>query len=85
MKKLLFTALAVVAFSGAAMAKNFEVKESIKKTSKKITFASTDCNTAKFVAYVDAKAAGFSHEAAVGMSYSVYFMCLGLNDATISQ
>ena len=75
----------MVIFSWVAMAKNFEVKESIKKTTKKKTFATTDCNAARFVAYVDAKAAGFSHEGAVGMSYSVYFMCLGLNDATISQ
>lgn len=85
MKKLVFTALAVVAFSGVGMAKNVEVKESIKKTSKKKAVAATDCNAAKFVAYVDAKAAGFSHEESVGMSYSVYFMCLGLTEAPISQ
>jgi hypothetical protein len=45
----------VVAFSGVGMAKNVEVKESIKKTSKKKAFAAEDCNAAKFVAYVDVK------------------------------
>jgi hypothetical protein len=75
----------VVAFSGVGMAKNVEVKESIKKTSKKKAFAAGDCKAAKFVAYVDVKAAGFSHEEAASMCYSVYFMYMGLTEATISK
>jgi hypothetical protein len=67
------------------MAKNVEVKESNKKTSKKKAFAAGDCNVAKFVAYVDVKVAGFSHEEAASMSYSVYFMCIGLTEDPISQ
>lgn len=83
MKKLLFTALVVVAFSRVAMAKNVEVKENIKKTSKKKAFVAGDCNAAKFVAYVDAKAAGFTHEEASAMSYSAFFLCKGLEDAPL--
>ncbi|TDE05171.1 hypothetical protein [Flavobacterium sandaracinum] len=84
-KKLVFNALAVVVFSGVGMAKNVEVKESIKNTSKKRAFAAGECNAAKFVAYVVAKAAGFSHEEAASISYAVYFMCMGLTEAPISQ
>lgn len=75
----------MVAFIGAAMAKTVEVKESIKNTSKKRVFAEGDSNAAKFVAYVDAKAAGFSHEETASISYAVYFMCMGLTEAPISQ
>ncbi|UQD55257.1 hypothetical protein [Flavobacterium sp. K5-23] len=77
MKKLVFTAVAVVAFSGVTMA-SVRATDNAKKIIMKKVFVITDCNAAKFVAYVDARAAGFSKEDASRMSYSVYFMCMGL-------
>lgn len=78
MKKLLFTAIAVVAFSGVSIAEN-RVKESVEKVANKKVLFSTDCTLAKFVAYNDARAAGFSREVATQISYSVYFTCMGLD------
>lgn len=42
------------------------------------TGSADDCLAAKFQAFNDARAAGFSVEDASGMSYSVYFMCMSL-------
>jgi beta-galactosidase/beta-glucuronidase len=85
MKKLVFTALVVVAFSGTAMAKTGEVKQNSKSEIKKEVVVEQDCSLARFVAYVDARNVGFTHEQATAASYSVYFMCLGVQEASISQ
>ncbi|SHL48573.1 hypothetical protein [Flavobacterium xanthum] len=85
MKKLVFTALVVVAFSRVAMAKTGKVKESRKIKTKKEVVVETDCNLARYVSYVDARSVGFTHDQATSASYSVYFMCLGLQEAPISQ
>lgn len=81
MKKSLFTALTIMAFCGVATAKTIEFEENIKNTTEeKQVFFDADCDGARFVAYADARNAGFSHEDASGMAYSVYFMCMGLSD-----
>lgn len=85
MKKLVFNVLAVVAFIGVAMAKTEEVKQNSKSEIKKEVVVEQDCNLARFVAYVDARNVGFTHEQATAASYSVYFMCLGIQEASISQ
>ena len=45
----------------------------------------TDCDLARYVAYVDARNVGFTSEEARSMSLSVYFMSMGLDTASISQ
>ena len=77
MKKIVFTAMAVLAFSAVAIAEN-RVKESVEKVANKKVVFLTDCTLAKFVAYNDARAAGFSREDALDISYSVYFTCMAL-------
>ena len=87
MKKLVFTAIAVIAFSGVSKAENLAnenlAKESDEKLANEEILLSTDCDLAKFVAYNDARAAGLSVEDARSASYSVYFTCMG--EAPISQ
>lgn len=77
MKKLVFTALAVVAFSAVSKAENL-AKESVEKVANKKVLLSTDCLLAKFVAYNDARAAGLTRDEATAASYSVYFTCMAL-------
>jgi uncharacterized lipoprotein NlpE involved in copper resistance len=85
MKKMIFSAVALVAFSFAGMAneieeKKVEIKTIEMETVKTVdTESSNDCRLARFQAYVAASSVGFSHSEASGMSYSVYFMCLRLN------
>ena len=82
MKKLLFTAITVLAFSGVSMAGNLVKDDAEKVTNKKTLVTSdTDCLVAKFVAYNDARAEGLSAEAARSASYSVYFTCMSLPPA----
>jgi len=82
MKKLLFTVITVIAFSGVSVAGNLVQDDAKKVTNKKELVASdTDCLVAKFIAYNEARAAGFSVEAARSMSYSVYFTCMSLPPA----
>nr|WP_315218298.1 hypothetical protein [uncultured Flavobacterium sp.] len=84
MKKLVFTAIAVIAFSGVSIASNIVkdnlAKSNLEKVTKKKVKLSTDCTLAKFTAYNDAIAAGFSREDALDISYSVYFTCMGLEE-----
>ncbi len=78
MKKLFFTALAVVAFSGMSMANTKEIKPTVKNERTKKKPDDTYCLAAKFKCYCDATAAGFSSSVATQMSYSIYFTCMGL-------
>ena len=71
-KKFIFSAVALMAFSFAGMAQE-------KEQDNKTTESGTDCNLAKFQAYVSATSGGFNHEDASGKSYSIYFLCLRLN------
>jgi hypothetical protein len=81
MKKLLFTAIAMVAFSSASMANTIADEEIIvdnKKSKALIKRDPNECLVAKFNCYVDARRDGFSVEVATQMSYSIYFTCMGL-------
>jgi hypothetical protein len=84
MKKMIFSAVALVAFSFAGMANEIEEKKVNEKKVGiyKVKEASQDCNLARFTAYVDARSAGFSDSEARSMSYSIYFLCLRLNSIT---
>lgn len=79
MKKFLFSAVALVAFSFAGIANNEakeveskELKKEIKESRKDVG----DCDAYKTIVYIGAVGAGFSHEVASGMSYEFYFGCL---------
>ena len=83
MKKVFFTAIAMIAFSGVSMANTIADEEVVTENSKievkKILLQEdTKCRAAKFKCYVDARAAGFSVQDATSMSYSIYFTCMGL-------
>lgn len=78
---MVFSAVALVAFSFAGIANN-EVKEVEKKETKKEVKEikkekDLDCNTVRQIAYLQAMADGFSQSDASGMAYSIYFNCLG--------
>jgi hypothetical protein len=87
MKKFMFSAIAMIAFVGSIMAADVAEKEIIVKSfeSEKISqieveeAAAKDCGVAKFSTYVDAKSAGFTHDQATAMSWSVYYLCMGEN------
>jgi hypothetical protein len=84
MKKFIFTAIAMEAFSGVSMAgingivpiakiQKFELNLTKKKlpTQRRI-----QCESFKFNWYVNSISAGFSPEAASQISYPDYFKCM---------
>ncbi len=79
MQKMVFSAIALVAFSFAGMAngKEIEIKEPKKEKKEQVKKVKADCKLIKFQAYTQARIDGFSHEDASGMSYAIYFNCLG--------
>ncbi|MDI1316712.1 hypothetical protein [Flavobacterium sp.] len=85
MKKLFFTAIALVAFSGISMANTiikieFKTVEAINlslKDQKNTEEAvGPDCVFEKFKAYNAAREAGFSVSDSTSLSYSIYFDCM---------
>ena len=75
---MIFSAVALVAFSFAGMANEIEdvgTKKLQKEENKKEK--ELDCNTVRQMAYLQAMADGFSQQEASGLAYSVYFNCLG--------
>jgi hypothetical protein len=83
MKKLLFTAVAIVAFSGVSIANTIADEDVVKenkeaKVVQKIMQTDTECLMAKFVAYNDSRRAGFSEAVSIANSYSIYFTCMGI-------
>ncbi|MCA1967238.1 MAG: hypothetical protein LDL23_11390 [Flavobacterium sp.] len=82
MKKVFFSAVALITFSISAMANEIEEKKvdvktiETEKTEKKIV--KDDCRVMKFTAYSLARESGMSHEAASAYSYQIYFSCLNV-------
>ena len=74
MKKMIFTAMAVLAFSAVSMAKSPKVVKKTKKVNVKV--AAPDCGLEKFKAYIFFREMGFSRDEASSASYSVYFDCM---------
>jgi hypothetical protein len=83
MKKLMFTAIALVAFSSVSMANTIADEEVVKENEKTIAVeevimkTADDCLLGKFNCYVDARADGFSVQDATTLSYKFYFWCMG--------
>ena len=65
---MIFSAVALVAFSFAGMAN--EVEEKIE------TKEALDCNAYRVIIYLGYLSSGFSQEAASAASYEFYFGCL---------
>lgn len=78
MKKLIFTAFAVVMLSTVSKANTIEVEKMEFQPSKNEVVGEADCAGSRFIAYAAARSAGFGHDYANSASYSVYFMCMGL-------
>ncbi|MFD2942811.1 hypothetical protein [Flavobacterium notoginsengisoli] len=80
MKKLIFTAFAVMVFSSISKANTVEIEklelQPIENENKVVD--GPDCEGSRFIAYAAARSAGFGHNYASSSSYSVYFMCMGL-------
>lgn len=72
MKKVFFSALALVAFSFAGMAN--EIKE--KKVEVEKVVVQTDCRVERLRAYSEMRSAGIGHADASGATYGIYFACL---------
>ncbi len=82
MKKLLFSAIALVAFSSVSMGNTIEVKKLIeteKSSTKKIIAEDNGCLLAKFVAFNDSRAAGFSVADSTKNANSIFYLCMSLN------
>jgi hypothetical protein len=85
MKKLLFTAIAMVAFSSASMANTIAIEEVVLEnnlTENEIEIAAlkvgpTDCLALKFYYYNRGIAYGLTHDQALAAAYAVYFNCMG--------
>jgi hypothetical protein len=83
MKKILFTAIALVAFSGVSMANTIADEDVVTENEKTIAVeevlikTADDCLLGKFNCYVDARADGFSVQDATTLSYKFYFWCMG--------
>lgn len=73
MKKLLFTALAVVTFCGVAMANTVEVKEEVV-----IDFVADNCTDVYNETYKELQDLGLEHDAAIE-AFAAYKDCKGLN------
>ena len=71
MKRLFFTAIALVAFSGVSMAKNGEVK--FKAKSNVVVSACTDIYHAT---YISAKENGANDRQAGAVAWAAYSSCL---------
>ena len=80
MKKLFFSAVALVAFSSVSMGNTIELKEnldelkpaeSVKRTSH------AECENVRVLYYNHLSSQGVPHNEASGRSYSIYFQCMG--------
>ena len=70
---MIFSAVALVAFSFAGMANEVEEKY---ETESRIENDPKDCNSTRVILYLSYMAAGFSHAEASAEAYSYYFGCL---------
>jgi len=79
MKKMFFTAIAMIAFSSVSMANTIAEEEVVKENlEKKVDVHTTDdCAGMKFAAYVQSRADGFSKEDARDNSWHIYYWCMG--------
>ncbi|MCZ8089198.1 MAG: hypothetical protein O9282_11150 [Flavobacterium sp.] len=80
MKKLFFSAVALIAFSSVSMGNTIELKEnldelkpaeSVKRTSHAI------CENARVHYYNHLSSQGVPHDEASGRAYGIYFQCMG--------
>ncbi len=76
MKKIIFSALALIAFSGVCMANTIDVKEDniqIKKANELVT---PSCDQERKETYNEAVSAGYSHYQAYFQAAAVYMECM---------
>jgi len=93
MKKVMFTAIAMIAFVGSSMGNTIAEREVMLTASEDTQVAgmdasvvvTKDCGVAKFSAYNDARSAGFTHEQATGMAWNVYFFCMSENSKKVTS
>jgi hypothetical protein len=73
---MIFTAMAVLAFSAVSMAKSPQVMKKVNKVSVKV--AGPDCELHRFLTYVEARRQGLNERDASAASYSAYFSCMAI-------
>jgi hypothetical protein len=83
MKKMIFTAMAVLAFSAVSVAKspnsiakNPQVMKKENKLSVKV--AGPDCASHRFHTYIYARQAGLSKDQSSSVAYEAYFSCMSI-------
>ena len=77
MKKLMFTAIAMVAFSSVSLADKPVVKN---LKIEKVTLKPVTCDIAWNIAYHYARQAGFSNSEANNIAFAAYDNCLGCDN-----
>ena len=78
MKKIIFSAVAMIAFVGSSMANAVEVEENPEIKSKNNAVVELDCKQAQKDAIVYAQnVIGMNDDDAVKAGFSVYFFCMG--------
>lgn len=78
MKKLFFSAVALVAFSGVSLGNTVAVNGNIVEKSKKVDvkLVATDCSLVRLQYYNYLVSQGVPANEASGRSYSIYFQCM---------
>lgn len=81
MKKLFFSAVFLLAFSGVSIANTIEVKNldeiETKSDEKLIRTTPEECASIRVLYYDHLISQGVPHSEASGRSYSIYFQCMG--------
>ncbi|WP_298306626.1 hypothetical protein [Flavobacterium sp.] len=78
MKKIMFTAIALVAFSSVSMANTIADDEVVKENEiKKVMLREIPCPTAWSIAYHYARQAGQTEQEAIAIAFAAYDRCLG--------
>lgn len=78
MKKMFFTAIALVAFSSVSMANTIADEEVVRENEiKKVILKQIPCDTAWIIAFHYAMQAHFSEGQAIQIAFAAYDRCLG--------
>lgn len=81
MKKLIFSAIAMMAFMGSSMGKTVEKTNNDsnnKTTEKEETVADVDCNGVRISTKLEALGLGASSEIANAVAWSAFYECMSL-------
>lgn len=76
MKKLFFSAVALVAFSSVSMANNVAIEES-KLIEKELKLVENECHAVSFYIYNSSRESGLSISQSTANANTAYWQCMG--------